>query len=214
MSSINICPRYTPGSPTGCASWELGVKVAQEERHAIEAELEGFYGEEHQARAKRLGLHRIVYEATEKRGTWAVLDLLTRERYVRPAKLERHAKIEVWTDDEGWVPHYAWEPMKKDAGSVEVRRSDKEVWETKPWIARRDLIRDPHSVRKLDREEWKREMWSEWLPWPAEVVHFAMFECQSRDEHRNDDSHDDTSVVEKVTCPECRAVMVKKEGKA
>ena len=76
---INVCPRYTCGSPAGVDP-DTAASVVIQERQAYEAAREGFHGKEIQATAERLGLQRVVYQLFEKRGKWNKLeDLITGE---------------------------------------------------------------------------------------------------------------------------------------
>jgi hypothetical protein len=83
---MTVAPRYTPGSPALVRA-TIALQVAREEVDAIEVALEGFWGEEQQARAKRLGLRGIVEEKREtgsgKKHGWDVIDLCTGERFFR-----------------------------------------------------------------------------------------------------------------------------------
>jgi hypothetical protein len=74
--TFHVRPRYTGGSPAMVRE-EIARHVAAQEKEAIEAYLEGFYGEENQARAEREGLHFIAYTMFEKRNHWHVEDLIT-----------------------------------------------------------------------------------------------------------------------------------------
>jgi hypothetical protein len=159
MSYYNVRPRFTPGSPA-MVGLRLAQKVAEEERHAITAYLEGFYGEKYQEHAKRVGLHRIAFHLHERRGGFIVTDLLTHEQYERAARYKVGERVEVWNDDAGWVEHIVTRDYRKGDLSVYAR----------PWRAERpdhpdggysgpevehsrDLVRAPRSVRVLEPEQ-------------------------------------------------------------
>ncbi len=64
--------------------------VMKYERHAFEAALEGWTGEVRKEIADRLGLQRIAYTLTEKRGKWHELhDLMTGEKITGRQAVER-----------------------------------------------------------------------------------------------------------------------------
>jgi len=74
-----VRPRYTPGSPA-MVDGKTAEHVARGEQELYQGHLEGYFGEENQARAQRLGLQRIVYQLTERGGHWVALyDWLTEE---------------------------------------------------------------------------------------------------------------------------------------
>lgn len=90
---FNVRPRYTSGSP-GPVGEENALRVAEQEKRAIEHDLSGIHGAEDQVRAVRLGLgpqpdakgvRRGIAEAVEEhRDHWMVRDMLTGEMYQRP----------------------------------------------------------------------------------------------------------------------------------
>lgn len=82
-AQFNVNPRFTYyGTPPDL---DTALRRAQWERDEYAAALEGLYGEEHQARAKRLGLGSGIIEILyETRKCWDVLDLITGERRLRP----------------------------------------------------------------------------------------------------------------------------------
>lgn len=81
-----VAPRYTPGSPA-LVDMTTALRVAAEEAEAIQAALDGAWGEEQKARAERLGLRGIAEDKREqgsgKKHGWDVLDLCTGERFFR-----------------------------------------------------------------------------------------------------------------------------------
>lgn len=79
----NVAPRYTCGSPAS-VSEVLALRVADEEKAAYAAHLEGVYGPDAKADAERRGLRRIAEVVIERADCWIVHDLLTQERYIRP----------------------------------------------------------------------------------------------------------------------------------
>jgi len=85
----NVCPRYTCGSPAAVDA-DTARQVMHQEAEAFNAAVAGYHGEEIQKIAKRLGLQRIVYSLSEKRGKWHTLqDWLTNE------VIEGHKEIEL-----------------------------------------------------------------------------------------------------------------------
>ena len=82
--SYSVYPRYTCGSPA-MVSEKIAVMVAKQEKGHIDRDLSGIYGEDHKARAQRLGL-RGISECTHEKGRkgWQVHDLITGEVYLRP----------------------------------------------------------------------------------------------------------------------------------
>ena len=80
----NVRPRYTAGSPA-MVDEATARRVAEQEKDAYEAALEGVYGEEDQRKAKALGLRGITERVREAMGRfWEVTDLITDETYMRP----------------------------------------------------------------------------------------------------------------------------------
>jgi hypothetical protein len=149
--SFHVRPRYTPGSPAWVHEG-LARRVAQEEAHAIEAELEGVYGEKHVERAKLLGLHRIAYILEEKGGGFTVTDLLTHEQYRREPRYRVNEPIDVWDDERGWVPHVVTGNYTGFAPAVWVRPANAEAWEAVSREVCRDRVRATRSVRVLTEE--------------------------------------------------------------
>lgn len=83
---FHVRPRYTPGSPAMVHD-NIAFKVAKEEADAIEAALEGAWGEDHKKRAETLGLDGIAYVMFEKGNgrqfRWHVWDLITNVETLR-----------------------------------------------------------------------------------------------------------------------------------
>jgi hypothetical protein len=147
--SYHVRPRYTPGSPAWVHE-ALARRVAQEEAKAVEADLEGFYGEKHVERAKLLGLHRIAYILEEKGGGFTVTDLLTHEQYRREPRYKVGESVDVWDDERGWVPHVVTTNYTGFALAVWVRQANAEAWEAISREVCRDCVRATRSVRVLE----------------------------------------------------------------
>lgn len=82
---FNVEPRYTPGSPAQVPEY-TALRVAAQEKDAIEGALEGIWGEEAKARAEERGLDLIVFEMVERPKGWDVHDLITDKHYFWPFK--------------------------------------------------------------------------------------------------------------------------------
>lgn len=78
--ALHVAPRYTCGSPA-LVSRRTGEGVAKDEREAYDAHLTGLYGAAGVEKAKRLGLSRIVWERSERRGTYHFRDEITGETW-------------------------------------------------------------------------------------------------------------------------------------
>ena len=84
---FNVVPRYMPGAPA-IVPEDIANYVGVEESTAYERALSGVHGAERKARAERLGLRGISEQRTEHAECWVIEDLITRERFVRPFKME------------------------------------------------------------------------------------------------------------------------------
>ena len=149
--SFHVRPRYTPGSPA-MVNPRLCRRVAEEERQAIQGHLEGVYGPAEVERAKRLGLHRIALHTVESKGGLTVTDLLTSEQYRREGKYAAGQRVEVWSDEHGWVPHIV-ATKYNDGPTVLCRDIPAEAWQAVATEYSRDLVRSAQSVRVLEPEQ-------------------------------------------------------------
>lgn len=125
----------------------LAMRVAQEERDAIRAPLEGIWGPDEQAKAEALGLAHIVTSLYEVRSGWDVTDFLTGETYRRPFKWKKGERVERWDEQRGWVRATVVE--RTDGIIVRVRDEDAQPW-VEPREVRRDHLRVTSTVRKLE----------------------------------------------------------------
>jgi hypothetical protein len=80
MIRYSVTPRYSPGSPSDVPRG-VAERVLIDEHECYERALSGRYGDEAEARARKLGLSGIVEMVTERRGKLEVKDLLTLEAH-------------------------------------------------------------------------------------------------------------------------------------
>jgi hypothetical protein len=79
----DVAPRYTCGSPA-MVDRQTALHVAQQEKEAYEATLEGIYGEAAKIEAERLGLHWIVWSTNESNARLSKFDILTGITLIQP----------------------------------------------------------------------------------------------------------------------------------
>jgi hypothetical protein len=149
--SFHVRPRYSCGSPA-LVDRAIALRVVNDERRAIEADLKGYHGVPAQELAQRLGLANIVYHLREHRGGWTVTDLLTGEQYRRSFSYREGDQVEVWDAKQGWQLHIVHKSAKQ-THFVVVRPAGQEVWQQTPVEVGIQQVRVPFPVEKLTPEE-------------------------------------------------------------
>lgn len=135
----SVRPRYTPGSPA-LVDYRTAQRVAEQEKDSYRGDLGGYYGEELQARAEKLGLRGIVEYRVErgsgKNHGWEIEDLCTGEKLFRltTEALEKRG----WTSYEelpGWAkyrvdsaPPADFEDHKQAWYRQNLKRGESEPW--------------------------------------------------------------------------------------
>jgi len=156
MSFYNVRPRYTPGSP-GMVDRATAEGVARAESRAYQAALEGVYGFLEQFIAQTLGVARIVVHMNEWGQSWDCHDLMTQERYRTPFAIKKGERVEIWSEDKGWVAGTVAVRKRSDEMHAKVRTSGccpdpcriKDSWEHEHVIEiRREFIRLTSSIKK------------------------------------------------------------------
>jgi len=142
-----VRPRYTGGSPAQ-VEHETATRVLLEERCAFERAMGGGYGQEYQQMAGVLGLDHIVFTITEFANRFEVDDRMTGVRYTRPFKWRAGDVVDIWNDEEGWVPAHV--VKHTDSFLVAVRRQCSDGSLASIVEVPRDLLRLASSVRWTD----------------------------------------------------------------
>lgn len=81
----HVAPRYTAGSPAQVDA-ATAERVAKDEVHFQQRDMEGYFGEARREHAKTQGLTGIAYRTMEKGAFVYVDDLITEERFKVPLK--------------------------------------------------------------------------------------------------------------------------------
>jgi len=93
----DVKPRYTSGSPA-MVEERIAQRVAQQEKQAYQAYLEGAYGPEGTETATKMGLDWIAWATVESSSNLSLTDLITGMMMLKPIKYDGVRYTPVYAD--------------------------------------------------------------------------------------------------------------------